>query len=231
MKKNLAAMRSKKRAPKAATAIEGSNSLADLAARIKAEQEAAGIAFKDSVRHAITAGELLIEAKGKLKHGQWFPWLKEHCTISDRTAQVYMRCARGRSVIEEQIRSGAADLSLNEAVAVLMPRPPTPRQRQNKAARQHAQTEAEWLRKQFDEWERFRDKYEAWLSEPTSPPPPPPAREVMPRSSEQAKFKTPLKSISRLSKYDAPLPMVGDPFTLNEARPSGPGIEQEAGNG
>jgi hypothetical protein len=34
---------------------------------------AVSIALKDSVRHAIAAGELLIEAKGQLKHGQWLP--------------------------------------------------------------------------------------------------------------------------------------------------------------
>ncbi len=97
-----------------------SNSLTDLAARIRTEHEAVSVALKDSVRHAIAAGEALIEAKEQLKHGEWLPWLREHCTISERTAQLYMRCAKGRAVIEEQIRSGVADLSLNEAAAVLM---------------------------------------------------------------------------------------------------------------
>jgi len=45
-------------------------------------------ALKNSVRHAIAAGTLLIEAKDKLGHGQWLPWLRDHCTISERTAQL-----------------------------------------------------------------------------------------------------------------------------------------------
>jgi hypothetical protein len=100
--------------------ITTSNSLADLAARIRAEHEATATALKDSVRHAIAAGEMLIEAKALLKHGQWLPWLREHCTISERTAQLYMRTAKNRKVIEDQIRNGAADLSLNETAALLM---------------------------------------------------------------------------------------------------------------
>lgn len=104
----------------AITEIAASNSLADLAGRIVIEHQAVSTALKDGVRHAITAGELLIEAKAQLQHGQWLPWLGQHCTISERTAQLYMRCARNRTAIEEQIRNGDADLSLNEAAAMLM---------------------------------------------------------------------------------------------------------------
>jgi hypothetical protein len=99
--------------------VEQSNSLAVLAGRIKAEHEAVSVALRDSVRHAIAAGELLIEAKEQLKHGQWLPWLNDHCTISERTAQLYMRCARNRTEIEANAQC-VADLSLNEAAALLM---------------------------------------------------------------------------------------------------------------
>jgi hypothetical protein len=97
-----------------------SNSLTDLAARIRQEHEAVSVALKDSVRHAIEAGALLIEAKKQVPHGGWLPWLADHCTISERTAQLYMRCAKNREAIEGQIRNGVADLSLNEAAAMLM---------------------------------------------------------------------------------------------------------------
>jgi hypothetical protein len=100
--------------------LEESNSLADLAARIQAEHLAVSAALKESVRHAIAAGELLIEAKAKVPHGQWLPWLESHCSISERTAQLSMRCTKNRAVIEDQIRNGVADLSLNEAAALLM---------------------------------------------------------------------------------------------------------------
>jgi hypothetical protein len=102
--------------------VSTSNSLVDLAARIKAEHEAVSAALKESVRHAIVAGELLIEAKGKLAHGQWLPWIQDHCTISERTAQLYMRVAKNRVEIENQIRNDDCgfDLTLNEAAALLM---------------------------------------------------------------------------------------------------------------
>jgi Protein of unknown function (DUF3102) len=93
--------------------------LTELASQIRAEHEACLAALNDSVRHAIMAGILLAKAKRKVDHGEWLPWLCAHCAISPRTAQVYMRCARGQSVIEEQIRSGAAHLSLREAAALL----------------------------------------------------------------------------------------------------------------
>jgi hypothetical protein len=97
-----------------------SNSLTDLAARIRAEHEATSEALKSSVEHGIAAGELLVEAKAKVPHGQWLPWLRDNCSISERTAQLYMRCAKNRTAIETQIRNGVADLSLNEAAAILM---------------------------------------------------------------------------------------------------------------
>jgi hypothetical protein len=100
--------------------LQGSNSLTDLAARIQLEHLAVSTALKDSVRHAIAAGELLLEAKKQVGHGQWLTWLERHCSISERTAQLYMRCSKNRAAIEEQIRNGIADLSLNEAAAVLM---------------------------------------------------------------------------------------------------------------
>jgi hypothetical protein len=39
---------------------------------------------------------------------------------SERTAQLYMRLAKNRAAIEDQIRNSVADLSLNEAAALLM---------------------------------------------------------------------------------------------------------------
>jgi hypothetical protein len=52
--------------------LSGSNSLADLAARIR--DKAAAKAVKSGVEHAMTAGDLLIEAKAEVPHGQWLPW-------------------------------------------------------------------------------------------------------------------------------------------------------------
>jgi hypothetical protein len=101
------------------TSVETSNYLPELAARIRAEHQATADALKTSVQHAIAAGELLIEAKALLKHGQWLPWLQDHCVMSERTAQLYMRCAKNREAIEQNTQP-VADLTLNEAAALLM---------------------------------------------------------------------------------------------------------------
>jgi Protein of unknown function (DUF3102) len=98
--------------------LAASNSLADLAARIKTWHTAVAAALKDSVRHGIAAGELLIEAKAQLKHGEWLPWLRDHVEISERTAQLYMRLAKNRAEIESA--TAIADLTLNEATAMLV---------------------------------------------------------------------------------------------------------------
>lgn len=48
-----------------------------------------------ALEHAKQAGELLIEAKNQLPHGEWLPWLEAHCpNLSPRRAQGYMRIAR-----------------------------------------------------------------------------------------------------------------------------------------
>jgi hypothetical protein len=95
-----------------------SNSLADLAARIRFEHDGAGAAMRRSVQHAMTAGELLLEARAQLQHGQWLPWLKGNCAISDRTARLYMTLARGRSAIETEI-GNVASLGLRDAVTLV----------------------------------------------------------------------------------------------------------------
>jgi hypothetical protein len=94
-----------------------SNSLTDLASRIRAEHEASAVAMKRSLEHAMAAGALLLEAKAQLKHGQWGPWLAEHCAMSDRTARLYMRLAKRRPDIEKN--GSVADLSARGAIEIL----------------------------------------------------------------------------------------------------------------
>ena len=100
----------------------GDNSLTDLAGRIRAEHRAAATSLGDAVRHGIAAGELLIEAKALVRHGQWLPWLRDHCSLSERTCQLYMRLAKNRAAIEKTNAQSIADsdLTLNEAAALLV---------------------------------------------------------------------------------------------------------------
>jgi hypothetical protein len=96
------------------TNIATSNWLAELAARIKAEHEAAAAALKRSLEHGIAAGELLLEAKAQVPHDQRLPWLKDHCGMPDRTARLYMRLARHRDEI-----GNVADLTVRGAINLL----------------------------------------------------------------------------------------------------------------
>jgi Protein of unknown function (DUF3102) len=60
--------------------------------------------------HYRRAGEMLIEAKDQVSHGQWGRWLTKNFDLSIRTAQDYMRWAREHN----QMRTGGAYSSLRE---------------------------------------------------------------------------------------------------------------------
>jgi hypothetical protein len=103
---------------------EFSNSLANLAKRIKIEHAAYGETARKGVDHAMAAGDLLLEAKAQLgQHGQGLPWLAEHCELSVRSAQLYMRLARNRSEIEGKYAT-VAHLTLQAAASLLAPDDP-----------------------------------------------------------------------------------------------------------
>jgi hypothetical protein len=53
-------------------------------------------------------GELLIEAKAALEHGQWLPWLNEHFGWDERTAQRYMKEA-GDPAAADAVRAADAE--------------------------------------------------------------------------------------------------------------------------
>jgi hypothetical protein len=92
----------------ATTNIAASNSLTDLGARInEAHQLAIGHAGK-AIEHAIACGQMLLEAKAKVPHGKWLPWLRDNITFGERSAQGYMRIAQR---VPRQIRNGVADFS------------------------------------------------------------------------------------------------------------------------
>ena len=86
-----------------------------LAEEINAEHRACETAANAALTHAISAGELLTEAKGRLPHGAFGPWLAENFEGSERTGQAYMRLYQRR----DEIRNGAADLSIRGALAEL----------------------------------------------------------------------------------------------------------------
>jgi DUF3102 family protein len=89
-----------------------SNRLPILAAEIKAAHEKFSTVARTALSHAIIVGERLIEAKTLVDHGEWLPWLKMHCSISERQAQKYMRVARAKSAVR-------ADLTIEAAIDAL----------------------------------------------------------------------------------------------------------------
>jgi Protein of unknown function (DUF3102) len=99
--------------------LDRSNSLTDLAARINAEHEATAIALTRGFEHAVVAGELLIEAKSQLRHGQWLPWLEANCRVSSRSARLYMQLARNRQELGQI--GNVADLTVQGAIRQLAP--------------------------------------------------------------------------------------------------------------
>src|SRR5215218_1841092 len=89
-----------------------------LAARINEEHCACETAANAVPTHAMSAGELLMEAKGQLPHGAFGSWLKENFAGSDRTARAYMRVHSHREELEAK-RQSSATLSLEGALKTL----------------------------------------------------------------------------------------------------------------
>jgi hypothetical protein len=83
-------------------------SLDDLAAEIHRELEAADEKYRTAVGHAVRTGDLLIEAKSRLGHGKWMPWLEANFEFTPQLAGNYMRLARHADQIESALSISAA---------------------------------------------------------------------------------------------------------------------------
>jgi hypothetical protein len=88
--------------------------LSTLADEIRREAELAEQRLRDALAHAIRTGELLIEAKGQLRHGEWLPWLRVNFPNSERTASNYMRLARKSDTVADLPTVSAAIAALTE---------------------------------------------------------------------------------------------------------------------
>lgn len=94
--------------------------LADLATRIKGHHAAVKDAAKNVIEKAIAAGTLLKEAKDKVGHGKFLPWLAENCELSERTAENYMKIANNRHKLDALMKSAAnANLTLARALQAI----------------------------------------------------------------------------------------------------------------
>lgn len=50
----------------------------------------------EAIGHAMAAGNLLLQAKAALEHGEWGSWLADNITVTPRQAQRYMALAQGK---------------------------------------------------------------------------------------------------------------------------------------
>jgi hypothetical protein len=69
---------------------------------------------RSALESAKASGELLLQAKALLPHGQWLPWLEENCQVSPRQAQRYMLVADRWEAIAKN--DAASYLTIDEAI-------------------------------------------------------------------------------------------------------------------
>jgi hypothetical protein len=88
--------------------------LADIAARINEAHDRASAFAQSAIEAAMKVGHLLIQAKAEVGHGRWLSWLMTNTSVSERTAQAYMKLARDlpKSAV-------TADLTLDGALKLL----------------------------------------------------------------------------------------------------------------
>jgi hypothetical protein len=78
--------------------------LSSLADQIATYHHQAEAALQNFAEYAMMAGDLLIQAKLEIGHGQFGDWVAQNCKISDRTARRYMQIADHRDLIEAEMR-------------------------------------------------------------------------------------------------------------------------------
>jgi hypothetical protein len=93
----------------------GSLELERLAQSIRDEIQKGENAVRDSLASFVKAGEYFIEAKSKLPHGAWLPWLEAEFAYSERQAQRYMKLAKSWPELEAKT-TRESDLSLRQAL-------------------------------------------------------------------------------------------------------------------
>ena len=87
----------------------------ELLPEIVKQHRAAWEHCQQAVASAIRVGELLIQAKSLVKHGEWQDWLANNCPFAETTARGYMRLAS----LPPENGNAVADLSLEGALAAI----------------------------------------------------------------------------------------------------------------
>jgi hypothetical protein len=99
-------------AKKALPAVPAWQQLADDANDYAADAERQ---LRSAVDSARAAGDLLLQIRKQIGHGNWTEWLKQHWNHSDRVAQKYMQIAVSWSLIADK-----SPKSINHALQLLV---------------------------------------------------------------------------------------------------------------
>lgn len=100
-------------------------SLDRLAIRINEQQARIEQAWGMTLELAKEAGEMLIEAKRVVGHGNWLPWIEASCHVSASMAEKYMKVAKGWDALTAGNPEHVPNLSIRDAVKLLAkPRQP-----------------------------------------------------------------------------------------------------------
>jgi hypothetical protein len=86
----------------------------DLVRAINAEHIHVETHKHKTIGHAIRCGELLLEMKQRVGHGNWLAWVDEHFEASERTARNYMEIAKSAAVADLD-----ADTTMRSALRAL----------------------------------------------------------------------------------------------------------------
>lgn len=115
-------------------------------------------AMRVGLDKAIRIGSLLTQERGRLKHGDWLPWVKANLTFTDRTARNYIRVYENR---ERLILESVSDLG--SAYRLIAPPPPP---KESKAEQGNDDDHYFWLRHYFLMLNRKeRQKFLDWVDE------------------------------------------------------------------
>jgi hypothetical protein len=116
--------------------------LPELAIQINAATAAAESSARSFVQLVRQAGELLMQAKTMIRHGEWEAWVTANCTIAPRTAQAYMRLHEKLSALPATEAQRVADLPLRDAMKAISTPAAAPK-RLPSLVRPHSRTDAE----------------------------------------------------------------------------------------
>jgi hypothetical protein len=89
--------------------VKAEAALAELSRRIGAAHAEALASARTTLGHARRCGELLLQVKARLPHGQFMAWVEANCPFGKRTGQNYMRVARDWEETQRGVGGEEAD--------------------------------------------------------------------------------------------------------------------------